>query len=172
MKLTIIFTLLFLTISCNTLNTKTPQSVYSRHVGDIQYDSTIDSSNFKPCNGDSLIAQYFNYSGSFPLKREKKELVSFFQENYIPINSKGQSGRIRVRFIVNCEGKSGRFRLLEGNGNYNNFSFDKKISNQLLKLTKDIHDWKICVNNSGSPIDYYMYLTFIIQDGDLIDILP
>lgn len=64
---------------------------------------------------------------------EKGNFINKFSENYIPIEI-NQSGWIRIRFIVNCEGKTGIFRIIESNENYQVQNFDERITNQLLKL--------------------------------------
>ena len=57
------------------------------------------------------------------------------------------------------------------NDNYEQFTFDDKITNQLLMITQSLDGWKVKENN-GAEIDYYQYLIFKIEKGNLIEILP
>tara|TARA_R110002020_G_scaffold444853_1_gene656494 strand:- start:2053 stop:2316 length:264 start_codon:yes stop_codon:yes gene_type:complete len=87
------------------------------------------------------------------------------------LSDSDQNGFIRLRFIVNCEGKTGRFRVLQSDENFEEMEFDNKIVNQLVTITKGIEKWGIFYRQDD-PIDYYMYLIFKIKDGQLTEILP
>ena len=50
-------------------------------------------------------------------------------------------------------------------------SINKDISEQLLNITKSLDGWVIG-KHEGKAYDYYQYLTFKIEDGELIEILP
>jgi hypothetical protein len=45
------------------------------------------------------------------------------------------------------------------------------ISTQLLQLCKALKGWK-GGQSEGIPYDYYQYLTFTIQSGEIIRIMP
>jgi len=57
------------------------------------------------------------------------------------------------------------------NENYEPKTFDKSITKQLLEITKSLTGWKI-LPDEQSPEDYYQYLIFKINDGQLIEIMP
>ena len=141
---------------------------YPEHVGDIAFDATLDDPNFKICN-EKGIAQYYNFGG-VRFKGEKPKITEHFQ-NYKEIQAPGETGYITIRFIVNCEGKTGRFRIQEMDNDYKAKSFRKEIHDQLLSLTKSLDGWVIAINQ-GYLFDYYQYLTFKIEDGKLIEIMP
>ena len=85
--------------------------------------------------------------------------------------NKNQNGLIRIRFIVNCEGKAGRFRVLQSDYSYKEKEFNKEIVSQLLSITKQINNWEVLYKQENA-VDYYMYLIFKITDGQLTEILP
>ncbi len=145
---------------------------YERHVGDIKINPKLDDPTFELCHGDEYVAQYFNYAEDFPFVAEKDSLIRLFQSTYVPVNKKGQSGYVRIRFIVNCKGESGRFRITESDFNYQPFQFKRKIIKQLYDITKNIEKWDVISDEVNGPRDYYMYLIFKIKDGQLIEILP
>ncbi|WP_339610225.1 hypothetical protein [uncultured Planktosalinus sp.] len=73
--------------------------------------------------------------------------------------------------MVNCEGKAGRFRVLQSDNEYRETKFDDAIVSQLENIIKGIEKWAILYSGE-TPVDYYMYLIFKITDGQLIEILP
>ena len=157
--------------SCKSDTTPESKDEYLRWVGDIEQNENVDQPDFKACHGDEQILQYFNL-GEGPLyPEEKSALLETFETQYEPVKDTGQSGLIRIRFVVNCEGKAGRFRMIQADDNYNEIEFDKRITGQLLKITKDIKSWKI-VYRREVPVDYYSYLIFKMNDGQITEILP
>lgn len=159
-------------ISCKSDKMANYQKEYLRHVGDIELDSLKDNNNFKTCNGDDKVFQYFNLGNGPVYVGEKSALLRTFQTKYKPVLNKNQNGLIRIRFIVNCEGQAGRFRVLQSDSNFNETKFDEKIVSQLTEITKGIKDWVILYNKNDNPIDYYFYLVFKIDDGKILEILP
>jgi hypothetical protein len=147
--------------------TETPK----RWVGDISFNEELDDTSFVVCNGEENILQYFNLGKGPVYSGEKPKLLKWFKSNYKPLKDTTQNGYIRIRFIVNCKGKAGRFRLIQSDFNYQETSFDEKITSQLLRITKDVDDWLV-LDRNGNPIDYYMYLIFKINEGDISEILP
>ncbi|MEM6297444.1 MAG: hypothetical protein AAF740_02020 [Bacteroidota bacterium] len=156
---------------CKSLTESDGKSKYLRWVGDIEYDEQLDNANFKVCNGEDDIIQYFNVGDGPVYSGEKSAILQTFQTNYKPVSDSNESGLIRIRFVVNCEGKAGRFRILQSGYDYQEREFDKKITTQLLEITKGIKNWKVLYEDD-TPVDYYMYLIFKIKDGQIIEILP
>lgn len=144
---------------------------YLRWVGDIEHNTQMDDINFKVCNGDEQVFQYFNLGEGPVYSGEKSNILNTFKSNFKQVADNDENGLIRIRFIVNCEGKAGRFRVLQSDYNYQEKEFNNEITSQLLSITKQIDNWKILYNNE-KPVDYYMYLIFKITDGQLIEILP
>ena len=161
----------FLLFSCKTEKQADSENEYLRWVGDIQHNKTTDKPDFKICNGDEQILQYFNLGAGPLYPEEKSALLEIFETHYEPVKGTGQSGLIRIRFVVNCEGKAGRFRIIQADNDYNEIEFDKRITSQLLEITKGIEAWKVMYWREN-PADYYFYLIFKINDGQITEILP
>ena len=143
---------------------------YLRWVGDIEADPEIDGSVFQICYSEARVKQYFNFSQGLQYEGEKTAIVEVFRQNYEAVDLP-QSGWIRIRFIVNCKGESGRFRLTTSNTQYQAQDFDPKITDQLLSITQSLDGWKP-LPDQEDPRDYYQYLTFKIENGTLKEILP
>ena len=159
--------LLFLLVSCST----GLFAQQTRWVEDIIPDSLLDDPTFKICNNEDQVIQYFNNSNGMEYDGDKPALTDIFQKQYKPVVSNGQTGLIRIRFIVNCNGEAGRFRVLCSDLNYLPLKFDSKITDQLLAITKSLKGWKPKLWKE-MKVDYYQYLIFKIKDGNLIAILP
>jgi hypothetical protein len=156
---------------CSTEKKVSEKQEYLRWVGDIEQNNQIDDLSFKVCNGDDKILQYFNLGEGPVYNGEKSKILNTFKSNYKPISDKKENGLIRIRFIINCEGKAGRFRVLQSGYDYQEKKFNQEIVSQLLNITKRIENWEVFYNKEV-PVDYYMYLIFKIKNGQLTEILP
>ena len=144
-------------------------SKYPSQIGDIEFDNTIDKENFELCS--KHIYQYFNNSGGLEYEGEKLAIEKEFLAKYKSEYLKKESGLIRIQFVVNCKGETDRFRLLSMDENYKEKLFPKSITDQLLKITKNLKGWKP-KKIEGREIDFYQYLIFKIENAQLKEILP
>ena len=140
------------------------------YIGNINFDEKTDRKDFVLFN-ENQIYQYFNDSKGFQYEGEKIVIEEEFQKNYNSGNVKKENAWVRIRFIVNCFGKSDRFRILTANYDYEPIEIDKNITSQLLEITKNLSGW-IPKQERGRKIDYYQYLIFKIKDGKIDEILP
>lgn len=149
---------------------KTEKKEYLRWVDDIAFDPLLDDSTFVLCNGEERVFQYFNDSKGLLYKDGKPAIDSAFAKNYRPVNS-SESGLVRIRFVVNCKGEADRYRLLTADLNYQPSEIDQRITDQLMKITKSLDGWETKYIRER-PVDYYQYLLFKIEDGQIINIMP
>ncbi|MGB3468300.1 MAG: hypothetical protein WBA74_23645 [Cyclobacteriaceae bacterium] len=140
-----------------------------RHVGDILYDPALDTTDFKPCHED-LTYQYYNFSNGIRYTGEKAAIRRAFKRNFRPTGN-GESGYLTVRFIVNCEGKTGWFRLVTMDKDYREVALSDDLTDQIMKITRELDGW-LPGEFDDKPYDYYQYLTFKITNGDIEDIMP
>jgi len=145
-------------------------SKYLRWVGDAEFDPEMDASDFQLCGSEKLVQQYFHFGQGLQYEGEKTALCKRFKEAYRPVET-AQSGWIRIRFIVNCQGQAGRYRMIGSDLDYQEQIFDERITDQLLKIAKSLDGWAV-LSKDGKRRDYYQYLIFKINNGDLTDILP
>ncbi len=146
---------------------------YPEHVGDIEYNPELDKAHFKTCVKDPYSFQYYNFSdngfqyngGYFELWKEIKEAFRSIK------NTERENGYIVIRFLVNCEGETDRFRVQEIGLDYQPKKFNKELVNQLLTITKDLKGWN-AGEFKGYKVDYYQYLTFVIENGKIKAIKP
>lgn len=154
------------------INSQTGKAVskYPNHVGNIEFDEKLDDPNFKRCLDEKYVFQYYNDSKGFQYKSEKREIEKEIQTLNLPEN-KEANGYITIRFVVNCEGKSGMFRMQQIDNEYKEYTFNKKLSDQLLNFTKKLNGW-IPKEIEEKKVDYYQYLTYKIENGKVSEILP
>ena len=136
----------------------------------IPEDPKTDDPSFKPCN-EQWINPYYGVKTGY--RGDKTALVKHFNVQYRKPNNKlsKQSGYITIRFIVNCKGKTGRFRLQQFDREYNITSYPQEIVSQLLNLTRQLNGW-VPGQYNGESMDSYYYLCFKIKEGEIAEILP
>lgn len=165
----ILFIFWVLLVSCSSNQIPQSNAEESLWVYHIQPDAAVDDPSFKLCDPKTAHPYYSvgaGYAG------DKRELIDYFLSRFENIDSTvSQTGFITIRFMINCQGLTGRFRLIEFDEAYKPYSFDPRISKQLLNLTRELKGWtpgKHDVQN----YDSYYYLCFKIRNGTLIDITP
>lgn len=166
MKQIIFLTSLFVIIACKK---EKPPEEFLRHVGDITFDPALDTLNFEPCHEDQVL-QYYNFSNAIQYEGEKAKIITEFEDKFQPVNQE-EDGYITIRFIVNCKGKTGRFRVIGMDKNYTEKIFSKELTHQLLAITRALDGWKPG-DYDGRIFDYYQYLTFKINRGKIERIMP
>ncbi len=144
----------------------------NKNVGDISFDETMDNPNFILCDSNRVF-QYYNLLDGGGYKGGRKALKKYFLENYKEVsNSSISKVFITIRFIVNCKGETGRFRISAIDSIYRPLkTYSKKVSEQLMDLTKKMN---LCIpaKYKDKPCDYYQYITFMIRSGEIIEIAP
>ncbi len=161
MRFSLPLLILVLCISCSTSQD---------NVGDIVFDSSIDDPNFVVCN-ENRILQYYNFGKGLMFEGEKIGILEYFNNNFNESTESNTNGYLTIRFIVNCQGETDRFRLDEMNSEYSTIKINESITNELLRLTRELEGWGIGRINDKS-YDYYQYLTFKIESGRITDIMP
>lgn len=165
MKQTIFILISILTTGCF-------QNEY-KNVGDIPFDKKIDNINFKICDENNIKQYYVRKSSDTPpsYKGEKRGMEKAILNKYSFPKTEKENGYVTIRFIVNCDGKAGRFRLEEMDFTYQPKKFDNKISSQLFEIVKNLDEW-IPRKDENTQYDFYQYLTFKIENGQIVKILP
>ena len=144
--------------------------VFPNQIGDIVFDKNIDNPKFKRCMDKDYGIQYYNDSKGYQYKGEKIAIIEELEKlNFT--SSKKTNGYITIRFVVNCEGKTGLFRVQQMNEHYQEENFDKDFSIKLLNFTKSLNGW-FPKESRGTKLDYYQYLTYKITDGKVSEVLP
>ncbi len=123
---------------------------------------------FELCSGGKRPYYYptLEYKGGF------YEIKNHYYSNYIPIISPNNNGIVKIRFNINCKGASGNYFLETYNMGYESNVMSKKITEQLLNLTKTLNDWIPAYDEDGNSVNSHKFFAFKIVNGKLTDILP
>ncbi len=113
--------------------------------------------------------QYF-WGNGLQYRGEKRAIIHFFEDHYVPVQTT-DTGLIRIRFVVNCQGKTDRFRWMGMDRNYDAMKFDERTVDQLISIAKRSDGW-FSFERNGISQDYYQYLIFKIEKGHIEEILP
>lgn len=171
MKAVYLFTLFsFALFSCQV---EKATGKYPDTVGDIAFDEKLDEAEFKKCGAGKerpFSFQYYHGSKTFGYKGEKIAITEKLKKENI-YSEKKVNGYITVRFLVNCEGKTGLFRLRHMNSELKDIALDQELENKLLNFTKSLNGW-MPKEIEGLKVDYYQYLTYKIEDGKVSEVLP
>lgn len=139
------------------------------NTGDIAFNAALDDSSFIVCD-PNVVFQYYNTVSYY--KQHKREIEQYFKQNYHqPAKTAEQTGYITIRFIINCSGITGRFRMSELDDNYQPYKFDASISSQVMKLTKGLTNWQPA-EYKNKIYDSYQYITFKFKKGAIECVLP
>lgn len=145
MKIVHLFTILLLLVSCNHSN-----------------------NDFHLCANEKHPYYYppLEYRGGF------YEVKEHFFKGYKEVEGKDNSGIIRIKFQVNCKGDMGNFEVESYSLSYKKMNLNKNITEQFVRLTKELDNWVPAIDDKGEKVDSYKFFAFKIVDGKLKEILP
>lgn len=144
-----------------------------RFIRNLAPSDTCRSSDFQTCS--NCFARRWRENGI--VRSDKRyELTQLFSSKYQPISQVGESGLIRVQFVINCEGEQGLFELRGFDETYCPKTFDSRITGQLLAICRDQAIAALSLRKPDNADDWVqdsaVSLTFRLKDGRLTDILP
>lgn len=146
---------------------------HGRHrIAYIDPQKTMDDvTSFKICNED--IVDYYNHDlGHFPiLKGGKNAMQKILDTQLDKTKLFKESGYLTFRFVVNCEGVAGRFIREQTDLNFQKKIFNAETVEHFYGIIKDIKDWRTTMIRKEAR-DAYAYITFKLNDGEIIELLP
>ena len=137
-------------------------------VGDIHFDKKIDDINFKMCDS-ARVLQYYNSKTQYVggARAIKNEILPQVDTNNIRFENK--SGIITFRFIVNCKGETGRFRIFQVDENQKESNFSSENILALKKLIQKLSKWEL-QTYQHKTFDSYYIVRCIVNNGFITDI--
>lgn len=145
------------------------EEAYPNYVGYINQETTALNRSYNLCDPKTIYhvhhgASEEGYAGN--KKQYRDDILAQYKNN-----SYTDSGYLNFRFLVNCEGKPGWFETIEVDTNYQKTQFSEELVSQLLALTAQAKHWNI-IRFDEQPVDYYMYVSYKLKDGEITEILP
>ncbi len=157
------------------------------NVGDIAFDPALDDTSFH-LHDSTRVWQYYNSAYWID---HKDSITRFIRSRYHPpaanattattattatpatpaTPAANANGWLTIRFIINTEGRTGRFRVFEMDSTYQPTHFDPQISQTLLAAIKDWPYWRPA-HYKEMRFDTYQYITFRLRQGRITTISP
>jgi len=146
-----------------------PEKVPFKHATHyIDPETALLNENFKVCD-ENNIAQYYN-TQTLPYPKGKNGFRTYIDENYVNKNY-SDSGYLNIRFIINCDGKAGRFVIHENDLDLEPRTFNEDLKDRLFRLTSEVKFWKPIILREEER-DQYMYVSYRIENGEITEIIP
>lgn len=138
----------------------------------IDPENTLDANeDFSICGHERFIADYYNSTPDGRYIHGKRALLDTVYKNLEESKMHEQNGMLIFRFVVNCEGKPGRFIVDGYDFMYQPLKFEEETISHLYAILRKLKDWRPVVTN-GEARDAYFYITFKIENGKITNILP
>lgn len=170
-----------------------PASSHPANVGDIAFDPALDDTSFH-FHDSTHVWQYYN-SAAYWLDH-KDSITRFIRSRYHPpadtanaadaanavraasaanaadaASAANLDGWLTIRFVINAEGRTGRFRLFGMDSAYQLIHFDPRIGAALIAAIRDWPGWTPA-HYKEMRFDTYQYVTFRLRRGRITTIGP
>ncbi len=146
-----------------------------KRVGYIDFDKTLDKEKpFSLCKRQIEMVDYYNSSDVANRAHfigGKKPLKAYVFDRLEEQKLHKESGYLTFRFVVNCEGKAGRFTTDQSSFEYAQKEFHPETVQHLYEILKSVPQWSPNTGR-GQIRDAYTYITFILKDGKITELLP
>lgn len=147
----------------NTFNRK-----HEGHIGFLDSKNPDISEGFKRCS-DKLPAGFYHSSAPYIYKGGKPSFRKFVQTNFSE-NSFTDNGYLNFRFLINCNGEIGDVETNQLDTNLEQTELNVGLVDKLSKLTLTEDNWNSL--ETREVRDFYMYVIFKIENGQIVEILP
>ena len=147
-----------------------PQNLNTKEkIGWISFDKNRDDSSFSVCD-EFNIEEYYQVTPSY--YEGLQDIRKYFQPYNNTLNKLCQKdGYIVVRFVINCQGKTDRYRVKFISLNYfEELNVNEDLKKKIINLISGMDKW-IPGKYNGKNYDCYQNLKFLFKNYTLIDIL-
>lgn len=96
--------------------------------------------------------------------------TKYHEKEYV--NLENNSGIVTIQFVVNCEGKTGRYVTQSCDLNYSEIQVNSVIVNHLLDLTTELNNWIVAKDETNTKVNSHAFLSFRLENGKITEILP
>ena len=113
---------------------------------------------------------YHTYSSSSPkiYKGSKYQFKKKIEKSFNALNFK-DNGYLSLRFFINPKGEIILYETIEMDLNLNLVKLDASLVNTLKQLSYDPNNWDPYIDDKHN---YYLHLTYRIEDGKVTEIIP
>jgi len=141
---------------------------YAHNVGYIDSENTIQlGDNFSLCGSGELIG-YYHSAAPRIYRGTKSKFRDFILANF-ENKEYEDSGFLNLRFHINCNGQVGNLEVNELDSDLKKSELTTELVAQIMALISRSENWEPF---AVEDYNYYMYLNFKIEDGDISEIIP
>jgi hypothetical protein len=137
----------------------------THRVGELQANEK-NGENFKACN-EEKITEYYGMDNDYIGGKTAIKNGIF---NKLQSLNFEESGLVTFRFVINCEGKIGRFSVKSTNRNLQKIKIYYDNISEIEKALAELKNWSTAKNKSGNNYDHYYILNFKIDNKKIVDI--
>ena len=149
----------------------TDNKPYKNYIGYIAQDTALLNDKYNLCE-DGYIQRTYNGAGLEAYNINKKHFRDELKKEFSETKH-SDSGYLNFRFLVNCEGNAGWFEIIEMNLDLEEQKMDSKLVNELFEFTSNSKYWNtLYYTKDQTPYNYYMYISYRIENGKVTEILP
>lgn len=115
-------------------------------------------------------ARYYQVDGKYPRSSDTliQEAQAFLQRSGV---ARAGSGYVTFRFVVDCQGRRlPKTQVLQTTPAYQPCHFAPALVAALYGYLQTLAEWKVAKANA--PLNYVAYLTFKLQDGNVVAVVP
>ncbi|MGB1041892.1 MAG: hypothetical protein ACPGU6_00730 [Tenacibaculum sp.] len=142
---------------------------FKNYVGYIDQSKALLNNTHKLCN-EGAIYNTYSSAGLNAYQGSKKKFRDTLSQTF-NTNDYTDSGYVNFRFLVNCEGKAGWFEIIEMDLDLNEKPLNKNMVEALFNFTSKSENWNV-ISYDNAPQNYYMYVSYRIEDGKVTEIIP
>lgn len=151
-------------------DTDTTDKPYKHYIGYIDQEKALLNDRYELCYDGNLYHTY-NGAGLKAYFETKKRFRNSLEKSYNATENYMSSGYLNFRFLVNCEGNPGWFKVIQMNLDLVESKLDKNMVDELLKFTSDPVHWN-SIEYKGNAVNYYMYVSYRLENGKVTEIIP
>jgi len=124
-----------------------------------------------PACADAGWARYYSVQGKYPrssytLAQAAQAFLQQQKQAYVG------SGYVTFRFAIDCAGhRQPRVQVLQTTSQYQPTHFRPELVAALYAYFQTLTEWRVGVRQNA-PVNYLAYLTFKLQDGKVVAVVP
>jgi hypothetical protein len=133
-----------------------------------QYMDTTTTRN--PACATAATARYYSVDGKYPRSSDTllHKAQAFLQQQK---QAYAGTGYVTFRFVIDCGGhRMPRTQVLQTDASYQRATFQPELVEALYGFLQTLTEWKVA--KRPSPTNYIAYLTFKLQNGQVVAVVP
>lgn len=138
-------------------------------IGSIQYDSSRDSINFHLCD-EYNISEYYQVSstyvdGLYGIRKDIQKHIEVIEDSFLIGN-----GILVIRFILNCRGELGRFRVKKFDSRMKLQIVSENFRRKIFNIFKNMNRW-LPGEYDKKKYDVYVQFKLRFKGNKCVDIM-